>query len=1254
MNLNTDFDLHIASLNVRGLHNKQKRLAIFQFLKDKSLDIICLQETFCTEDSKKRIGLDWNGDIIHCLSDSPHSRGVCVLFKKNLSFKIISSHSSNDGRKLLINFEICGELVTLANLYAPNNPDRQKDFFKRSQKWIKQYAESDHLIVTGDLNTNDNSLDRSSKNSSVSAKFYTDFKKYLNIHDVWRTFNPNRIEFTWLNPADISMGSRIDYILSTKYIEQVCVKSCDIYPAPTPDHLIVQCKIKFDLSERGKGYWKLNISVLDETEFTNGIKKLIHETVNDLKDDLNNRQLWDIVKIKIKEYSIKYCITRKKNTENEILKLECDIKSIENQIKDPTLGNELKQNLKSERQLKQEKVNNYYQYKARGYQIRSRAKWIADGEKNSRYFLRLEKKHQVYNKIDYLQSESGIKISCPSDILQETHNFYSNLYSSNSPDPELIKSYLSFLPESKTLNEQDKQKCEGVITLHECHNAVKKLKKNKSPGIDGLPSEFYLKFWDDISHLIVNSFNESFENGELSNTQKMSVISLIFKKDNRALLKNYRPISLSNYDYKILAFILAERLQSVISKIISEDQSGYIRKRYIGTNIRTVNDLIEYTEKFHIGGIIIFLDFQKAFDSVEWNFMFETLTQFNFGPDFRKWIQTLYTDPKAVIKNNGFLSEPVILKRGIRQGCPVSALLFLLTVEILAEKVRNHPEYKGITVSHKNRSKEYKINQFADDGNLFLHSPPYIQKALDIVNSFTEVSGLGLNMSKTEVMGLGIYRNINFNTYGLKRVEKPIRCLGMYVGHNKIECYTLNWEDKMEKFEKILDQWRTRDLTLFGRVQILKSLALSQFTFLFINDTVENDTINKINSLMFKFLWNKTERIKRRILINSVDKGGINMIDLESHISALKATWVERIIKSGDVTWSFIPKLYLNIFENFQGFPIIKMNWQAEKHFPIVTTLPPFYKDTLIAYQQSKPKTMENDVMNEMIWGNPKFSLRVKKHSETLFIPNWITKNIIFVKDLKIVNGKIDHIYIKSKVIHTAHFIFELHKVQNALSGYIRNINHNPVNEDLPLSSYNFSTSKEYYQRCIAKKVQNLTLDKWSNQLNIVIDENKLMTAFINKVMNIKEKKLSEFNFKVLHNILATKSLVSKWDSSITELCEICNLKDDILHLLYNCLIAKKIWQIVTKLDNKVISNETVILGHPTDSNLNFIVTFVSFNLYKYWLVKNEEKQQRNILEFLNFVKSETECKIEVYNLLHETETVNSLKLLHNFLTNEI
>ena len=171
--------------------------------------------------------------------------------------------------------------------------------------------------------------------------------------------------------------------------------------------------------------------------------------------------------------------------------------------------------------------------------------------------------------------------------------------------------------------------------------------------MDGICIEFYQKFWPLLGNLLVDVFNQCFHDGKLTASQRTAVLSLIHKKDDKDNIANYRPISLTNADYRILAFVLANRLQKVIGKIISDDQTAYIKGRFMGYNIRLVSDVIDYYDMLNKSGILLAIDFHKAFDSIEWNFVYKTLESLNFGPSFINSIRTIYNCPEHVLRIMG-------------------------------------------------------------------------------------------------------------------------------------------------------------------------------------------------------------------------------------------------------------------------------------------------------------------------------------------------------------------------------------------------------------------------------------------------------------------------------------------------------------------------------------------------------------------------------------------------------------------------
>ena len=192
---------------------------------------------------------------------------------------------------------------------------------------------------------------------------------------------------------------------------------------------------------------------------------------------------------------------------------------------------------------------------------------------------------------------------------------------------------MSHVSLERKLPDEENMFFEYVLTIDWCRDTIYNMKVNKWPGSDGLPSEFYKIIWNVISVHYYNSHSNSYADKSLSSSQKLSTFTILHKKGDRQLLNIYRPLSLTNIDYKKIAFVLARRLQKIVNRFISNDQSVYIKGRFIGINTRTIVAILEYCEQndilVHVDGILLFLGFQKAFDSVEWNFMLNVISQAN-------------------------------------------------------------------------------------------------------------------------------------------------------------------------------------------------------------------------------------------------------------------------------------------------------------------------------------------------------------------------------------------------------------------------------------------------------------------------------------------------------------------------------------------------------------------------------------------------------------------------------------------------
>ena len=284
------------------------------------------------------------------------------------------------------------------------------------------------------------------------------------------------------------------------------------------------------------------------------------------------------------------------------------------------------------------------------------------------------------------------------------------------------------------LSDKESQNLEGEIDYSELGIALRNMKNNKSPGLDGFTVEFFKFFWIDIGYYILKSLNYGYRTGSLSVTQKQGVITCIPKPNkSRISLKNWRPISLLNVIYKLASAVISNRIKKVLDSIINENQKGFIAGRFLGENTRLIYDVLFESKKQNIPGMLLSIDFEKAFDTVSWSFISDVLDYFNFGSSIKTWIGLFQKGSETCILQNGFISEAFNLRRGCRQGDPISPYLFILCAEILGKMVRENNDIKGIFIN----GKEYKLSQYADDTQLILDgSEKSLKVALNLLKQF--------------------------------------------------------------------------------------------------------------------------------------------------------------------------------------------------------------------------------------------------------------------------------------------------------------------------------------------------------------------------------------------------------------------------------------------------------------------------------------------------------------------------------------
>jgi len=347
------------------------------------------------------------------------------------------------------------------------------------------------------------------------------------------------------------------------------VLKCDILPGYKTDHSLCDIVINFHTNPRRPGFWKLNLSLLGEIDYVNDIKSTIAKTVHQYENDetVDEVLLWEMTKLQKRDTSVKYSKAKTKKIKHKEADVEREITTLEREF-ESFLNND-KEALAEQIRLKKMELENVIEYKTKGAIIRSKARWYNEDEKNNKYFLNLENRHCKRKTVMQIKTKDGVNITNDSDILRECNSFYNELYTSKMTKRTENLEELFFDQEHPKLNPIDKEKCDSLLTEKECLEAVKSMELRKSPG---LSAEFYKVFWKDISPYLISSLNRSYQKGKLAISQRRGIISLIPKKDKASnQLKNWRPITLVNCNYKIASKAIASRLKTVLADLIEYD-----------------------------------------------------------------------------------------------------------------------------------------------------------------------------------------------------------------------------------------------------------------------------------------------------------------------------------------------------------------------------------------------------------------------------------------------------------------------------------------------------------------------------------------------------------------------------------------------------------------------------------------------------------------------------------------------------------
>ena len=953
--------ISVLTLNVQGLRALASRQTLMAWINCFRPDIICLQETHSkseTEFSQWFSSSNTRIRNIHnyqCVSSPGRARscGVAILYQPNLELLHVARDTA--GRLVVADFCINGYSFQTACIYAPNTKAPGCLFFES----IYPILSSDlPVFLCGDFNTVvDAHKDRFGCNPTSPWAYnwsptLTDLTSSFDLSDSWRSKHPDSSDFTWRR-GDGSQGSRIDMVWIPRGLLD-CVKSVEILPFFRSDHSYVFLEFNPPAGiERGKGIWKFNTSHLEDEAFCHKIEEFWAAWQRERSRFTLPSSWWDAGKVRIKRLIREYSRAKAQEHLQKVKSLNCAIYHAQRRV---DLGDlEFMETLADFK----EELSALLLKEARGAQLRACVQWAEEGETSTAYFLRQGKTVGKRRLIGRIKRPDGSVAQDTKGILGVWQAFYLDLYSSIPLDVSAQSRFLDHL--ERSLSPSLSARCDGDVTEDECFQALTDMANARSPGTDGLPAEFFKHFWHLLGPDLVAVFNSCFLHQRLSPSQRSAVITLLFKKGDHLETKNWRPISLLCTDYKILAKALSNRLLKVIHHVISPDQTCGVPGRFMGENVRLIHDVVHFANSNDIPSAILTLDQEKAFDRVEWSYLQKVLKKMGFGDSFCSWVSLLYNGISSSVLVNGFLSEAFSVFRGVRQGCPLSPLLYVLVAESLACAIRADPAIDGFPLPGSDLRS--KLTQYADDTTTFVTSDSAILALFRLFEHYERASGAKLNSAKCKGLLLGPWRSRTSFPVALQWTSDSITCLGSRVANDGLE----DWTSHTERLKVSIAKWKHRTLSLRGRALIVNILGLSTFWYLASVVFMPTLVVTEINKLIFPFVWaKKREWLARSSVTKPSNIGGLGVVDVSSKIGSLHVLWMKRFLCGSRHGWHFFFDFQLRKAFDIPS-TLSTIDFLRSGHLPAyrVKRLPPFYRSVVSSW------TSLNASFESLSWAVP-------------------------------------------------------------------------------------------------------------------------------------------------------------------------------------------------------------------------------------------------------------------------------------------